>query len=236
MMILVVQQMKRCVKIVVSGLVAVAFLGASLTADLASWTGETPTAWAGEHKAKHKNKHKHKHAHRYQGLYKRGGGPPPWAPAHGYRRKKGHSHDAAYLPPFDLDLGRCNRELLGVVLGGAAGGVVGSKVGKGDGKTAAIIGGTILGAIVGGAIGKAMDQVDANCVGQILEHTPDGGTVIWENPDNGGTYHVTPTGSHQNSQGQYCREYQTTATIGGRPQEIYGTACRQADGSWKLVS
>ena len=34
----------------------------------------------------------------------------------------------------------------------------------------------------------------------------------------------------------YCREYTSTATVGGRPVETYGTACRQPDGSWKIVS
>ncbi|MCZ6511609.1 MAG: hypothetical protein O7A62_13605, partial [Alphaproteobacteria bacterium] len=35
------------------------------------------------------------------------GGPPPWAPAHGYRHKYATS-SGGYKPPFGLDLGRCN--------------------------------------------------------------------------------------------------------------------------------
>jgi len=31
-----------------------------------------------------------------------------------------------------------------------------------------------------------------------------------------------------------CREYTLEALIGGQPETIYGTACRQADGSWKM--
>jgi len=34
----------------------------------------------------------------------------------------------------------------------------------------------------------------------------------------------------------YCREYQGSGTIGGKPQVSYGTACLQPDGSWKIVS
>lgn len=34
----------------------------------------------------------------------------------------------------------------------------------------------------------------------------------------------------------YCREYTATATIDGRPIPTYGTACRQPDGSWRIVS
>ena len=32
-----------------------------------------------------------------------------------------------------------------------------------------------------------------------------------------------------------CREVITTATIAGRAQQLYGQACRQPDGAWKLV-
>lgn len=35
--------------------------------------------------------------------------------------------------------------------------------------------------------------------------------------------------------GQTCREFQSTATIGGQSQPIYGTACLQSDGSWRMV-
>src|SRR5579859_7036479 len=35
--------------------------------------------------------------------------------------------------------------------------------------------------------------------------------------------------------GQTCREYQSTTTIGGRPQQSYGTACLQPDGTWQIV-
>jgi hypothetical protein len=35
--------------------------------------------------------------------------------------------------------------------------------------------------------------------------------------------------------GAYCREYQQRVTVGGRPQESYGTACMQPDGSWKIL-
>ncbi len=32
-----------------------------------------------------------------------------------------------------------------------------------------------------------------------------------------------------------CREYQSTTMIEGRPQQVYGTACLQPDGSWRIV-
>ncbi|MDE1174690.1 MAG: hypothetical protein PW790_13635 [Parvibaculaceae bacterium] len=41
---------------------------------------------------------------------------------------------------------------------------------------------------------------------------------------------------YQRADGQYCREYNSTARIEGRNQAIYGTACRQPDGSWQFVN
>jgi hypothetical protein len=35
--------------------------------------------------------------------------------------------------------------------------------------------------------------------------------------------------------GQYCREFQSSAVIAGRPQPVYGTACQQPDGAWRVV-
>lgn len=32
-----------------------------------------------------------------------------------------------------------------------------------------------------------------------------------------------------------CREYSTTTVIAGAPQEVYGTACLQPDGTWRIV-
>ncbi|MGH6949157.1 MAG: RT0821/Lpp0805 family surface protein [Kiloniellales bacterium] len=167
-----------------------------------------------------------------KGHHGHAGGPPPWAPAHGYRAKQGAT--SAYVPPFDLDLGRCNRELLGSLLGAAAGGLAGSQVGSGKGQLAAVAGGTLLGFLVGGSIGRSMDEVDQNCIGQALEHTPDGQQVRWNNAGTGAQYQVVPTQTVQQSDGRYCREYRTTAVIDGKTQNAYGTACREPDGSWKL--
>ncbi len=38
------------------------------------------------------------------------------------------------------------------------------------------------------------------------------------------------------SNNPYCREYQRNVTVGGHIEQSYGTACRQPDGAWKIVS
>lgn len=40
--------------------------------------------------------------------------------------------------------------------------------------------------------------------------------------------------TYRNDEGRYCREYQTTATIDGKRQQLYGTACLEPDGSWSF--
>ena len=49
-----------------------------------------------------------------------------------------------------------------------------------------------------------------------------------------GTY--TPVKTYQTDNGQYCREFQQTITVGGQTESAYGTACRQPDGSWQIVN
>ncbi len=166
--------------------------------------------------------------------------PPPWAPAWGYRAKhKGknkHRLQQAYVPPYDIGLGRCNRDLIVGLLGGAAGGLLGAQIGKGRGQLAAVAAGTLLGFLVGNNVGRSMDEADQTCLTQSLEHAEDGQEIAWNNPDSGARYQVTPTKTIEVAEGRYCREYTTTAVIGGKTQSTYGKACRQPDGSWRLVS
>ena len=120
----------------------------------------------------------------------------------------------------------------GAVMGGILGGILGNQIGKGDGRTAAIIVGTIAGAYLGGHIGKEMYENDRYRTQRTLESTPVNQTSSWRNPDSGTSYEVTPTRTYQTSSGP-CREYTTDAIIDGRRETVYGTACRQPDGSWQ---
>jgi len=76
----------------------------------------------------------------------------------------------------------------------------------------------------------------AACVERALEHADDGQDIVWDNPDRHARYEVTPTKTYQQNDGRYCREYTSSAIVNGREQTVYGTACRQPDGSWELQS
>lgn len=122
----------------------------------------------------------------------------------------------------------------GEIIGGVLGGVLGSQVGEGHGKTAAIIVGTIAGAMIGRHIGETMDEADRMQTATALNNARTGEATTWVNPDNGNQYTVTPTGTFERSEGP-CREFRLDAKVGDQPnEEVYGTACLQADGSWLI--
>ena len=43
-------------------------------------------------------------------------------------------------------------------------------------------------------------------------------------------------GTWQRADGTCCRDCEQTVTIDGRCETATGTACRQPDGSWRIVS
>lgn len=120
----------------------------------------------------------------------------------------------------------------GEVIGGVIGGVLGAQVGEGSGRTAAIIIGAIAGAMIGRHVGESMDETDRIRTARVFNDSRTGEPGTWVNPDNGNQYTVTPTRTYEKSTGP-CREFQLDATVGGKAnEEVYGTACLQADGSW----
>ena len=122
----------------------------------------------------------------------------------------------------------------GTVIGGVLGGALGSQIGHGSGRAAATVIGTLIGATIGGNVGRSMDQTDRLKTAQALETVRTGRSSTWRNPDTGAEYTVTPTRTRQAAEGP-CREYTVDATVAGRPERVYGQACRQKDGSWRVV-
>jgi len=124
----------------------------------------------------------------------------------------------------------------GMIIGGSLGALLGSQVGGGKGKIAAAVIGTMIGAAIGGKIGQSMDDLDRMKANQTFETVRTGVSSSWKNPDSGNQYTVTPTRTYEASTGAPCREYTMRARVGGSPETVYGTACRQPDGSWKTKS
>lgn len=134
------------------------------------------------------------------------------------------------------DMGQ--KETVGGLLGAAGGGLLGSQFGGGSGKLAATAAGTLVGALVGSNIGRSMDEVDRLKAQQAYAqaaHAPLGETITWSNPATEHSGSITPVREGTTSSGLYCREFQQSVRIGGETERAYGTACRQPDGSWKMV-
>lgn len=215
-----------------------------------------------KHEGKNKNSGKHKHKkkndYEYADEHKHtAGGPPPWAPAHGWRRKHGserydyeHEHerplvtesDGTYVRVSDgsasvdvgIDMGTCNRKAIGTVIGGVIGGAIGnhvsSKKDRKDRNVATVLG-AVVGGIVGHEVGSSMDNADQHCTGQVLEQANDHQTVRWADHNNTGHYSVTPLRTYQIN-GIDCRDFITEYQGPNGNERERSSACRNSDGAW----
>lgn len=132
------------------------------------------------------------------------------------------------------------KQTLGTIIGAGLGALAGSQIGSGKGKLVAVAIGALGGAFAGGQLGKSLDDVDrmkANQTQQTtLENNKDGVSSTWNNPNTGHTGRVTPTTTQRTASGEYCREYEHEITVDGRKEIVKGTACRQPDGSWRVIN
>ena len=132
-----------------------------------------------------------------------------------------------------------NKADIGTLAGAIGGGVIGHNIGGGAGQTIATIAGTLLGGAIGNSIGGSLDNADMaaydNASRRALENAPAGQTLPWKNPESGNYGSITPSNYYQNQSGQYCREYNQTIYVDGKRQSAHGTACRESDGSWKII-
>ena len=130
--------------------------------------------------------------------------------------------------------GALNKEDVGTAVGVVGGGIIGSTIGGGAGRTIAIIGGGLLGGILGNSVGKSLDRADMASYEQASQNAMETGhTRTWKNGDNHGK--IVPYKRYTNDEGQYCREYTQTIYVGDERHQGHGTACRESDGTWRIV-
>ena len=139
------------------------------------------------------------------------------------------------MAAFCLSLQACaTHEGTGTVLGAGAGAAAGAAIAKND-AVGAVVGG-LVGGLVGREIGQYMDQRDQSRLAQTFEYNQSGATSQWTNPDTGYSYAATPTNTFQ-SENRPCRKFTLLADVEGSGNEhVNGTACRQSNGSWQIVS
>ena len=138
------------------------------------------------------------------------------------------------------DSGLGPKQTVGGLLGAGTGALIGSQFGSGSGALAATAIGALGGAYLGSEMGRSLDRADqmymARTTQDTLETAPVGRSSSWQNPDSGNSGTITPTRTFVSQTGQNCREFQQSIMVGGKMENGYGTACRQSDGSWKIVA
>ena len=134
--------------------------------------------------------------------------------------------------------GRVSNADVGLGSGAVLGAVIGNQFGGGSGRVLGTVAGAFIGGIVGHDIGRKLDQRDRMLAEQAeydaFERGESGRPRRWQNPDNGRYGEVVPDRPYQRA-GRDCRDYTHTVFIGGRPETMRGTACRNRDGTWSAV-
>jgi len=132
-----------------------------------------------------------------------------------------------------------SKQTLGKVLGAGLGALAGAQLGSGKGKLIAVAVGAIAGSWFGGELGKSLDRADQAQMQRNtqdgLEYGKTGASVAWNNPDSGNSGSIKPTQTYQKAGGQYCREFEQTVYVDGNEETATGRACRESDGTWKIV-
>ena len=160
--------------------------------------------------------------------------PPPWAPAHGWRRQ----HDPFYVgyagrqwsDDYGVISGRCNTDTVLTAIGAAAGGAIANRTASEKNRTIATIAGAIVGGVIGNAVGEKIDERDRACTGHALELARVGQKVRWANPDTGMSYTVRPT----RDLADHCREFEFRAQGPGTSAPVRLKGCARSGGEWVL--
>ena len=134
----------------------------------------------------------------------------------------------------------------GAVVGALAGGLAGAEFGGGLGQTLFISAGVMTGASVGYGAGTILypsDQAAYDNNARLALNTSTNGKVSdWANSETGNSGIFTPTKTFITSDGRSCRNYRSTLALKAKGEKTgvvthqKGTACQQADGSWRSVS
>ncbi|MCW2247147.1 surface antigen [Azospirillum fermentarium] len=116
--------------------------------------------------------------------------------------------------------------------------VIDARMGAGTEKLNASGVGTLLGAFVGRDIADSLDKEDQQAASKAMTRAYAahlGEVTQWSNPKSGNSGTITTTREGYNTANTYCREFRQTVTVKGKTELAYGTACKQADGGWKIV-
>ncbi len=136
-----------------------------------------------------------------------------------------------------------DRQQIGTIGGAAVGAVAGRAIGGGGtGGTIGTIVGAVAGGYLGSEIGKSLNNTDRDELSTTTQRALDSGNIgqayNWSNSESGNRGSITPTSAaYTRADGETCRNFNTSVTLNsGRTSSNSGTACKQSDGSWRVIS
>lgn len=98
-----------------------------------------------------------------------------------------------------------------------------------------IIGGGLIGGALGSGLSAHARRMAIEAEYRALEATPAGEPVQWQDTASGRSGGVVAAQPYRVGS-QDCRQYEHTIDAGGSQRKARGTACRNPDGSWTLLS
>jgi len=139
----------------------------------------------------------------------------------------------------DPEASRVLGKSLGAGVGAVAGGYLGNKVGTGTANALATTVGVAMGAYFGGKLFDKLSRGDLNLASAAqsaaLENAPSGKAVTWSNPDTGTAGMATAQPAFEKEGVGPCRPFTHLIQQAGEQAKVEGTACRNADGSWRVL-
>jgi surface antigen len=94
--------------------------------------------------------------------------------------------------------------------------------------------------VIGTQSAQTMDRADQVAASRTRQTALETGQpnqpLPWRNPDSGHSGTVVPGLYYQDADNHYCRDFQQTINVGGATQQGQGKACRQPDGTWKVLA
>jgi len=132
--------------------------------------------------------------------------------------------------------GALSKTDVGTAAGVVAGGVVGGFIGAGVGKAIAVIGGAAIGGVAGNSVGRYLDNQDREAYSRATQRAMNSGAnTDWNNPETKHYGTIMPQKDYRDEEGRTCRKYTQKIYIDGKQYIGHGRACREVDGSWKIV-
>jgi len=143
---------------------------------------------------------------------------------------------AAFACCIALPVCAGDASLIGAATGAAIGGVLGSQILRhGPGQILTTAAGIGTGATVGDAAGRSFDQSTRAPVANAPLYT-DSPSLQFTSAAPNYVAPPAPPPTYIDEEAQtYCRPYSRLVNLKGSAYETYGTACLQADGSWRIM-